>query len=494
MGEKRIDKYLFNPKDLIGEGSYAQVYRGREEKTGVKVAIKVLNKSVINADDYLREGLISEIKVMQKLKSPNIVQLMDVMETNNNYYIIQEYCDSGDLDKLIENYVSQKKTMPEKDAVKFMIDILNGFIQLIKNGIIHRDLKPANILIDKGTFKLADFGFAKCVDNFKKDMLASLVGTPLYMSPQILDNKKYTSKTDIWSIAFIFYEALFGKTPWTARSPQELLKNIRNQPLQFKGPQISKEAQEFLTGCLQTEEKDRLSWDDIYRHPLFKGHFTDFIKNVSILEDKATYLINDIRQMIIKEQLDIGELFAELDMTKDKALNVNELGKFLTRVDKNLTREEIEYIFNKFDDDGNNLIEFNEFKKWLEENDCRMTASEVSRTKKKVSILLKPQQDIQAGSLDDRARIVIEKLKTSIVKYNINLLDLFNKYDKSANHELDVLELGKLLKRIDSSVTDEECKSIFSFFDHNKDGSVSFNEFEFVLKECLVKQKLKQQQ
>jgi calcium-dependent protein kinase len=59
---------------------------------------------------------------------------------------------------------------------------------------------------------LADFGFAKCVDNFKKDMLASLVGTPLYMSPQILDNKKYTSKTDIWSIAFIFYESLFGKS------------------------------------------------------------------------------------------------------------------------------------------------------------------------------------------------------------------------------------------------------------------------------------------
>ena len=77
------------------------------------------------------------------------------------------------------------------------------------------------------------------------------------------------------------------------------------------------------------EEKDRYSWEDIYRHPLFKGHFTDFIKNVSILEDKATYLINDIRQMIIKEQIDIGELFAELDMTKDKALNVNELGKFL---------------------------------------------------------------------------------------------------------------------------------------------------------------------
>ena len=59
---------------------------------------------------------------------------------------------------------------------------------------------------------MADFGFAKCVDNFKKDMLSSLVGTPLYMSPQILDNKKYTSKTDIWSIGFIFYETLCGKS------------------------------------------------------------------------------------------------------------------------------------------------------------------------------------------------------------------------------------------------------------------------------------------
>jgi len=59
-------------------------------------------------------------------------------------------------------------------------------------------------------------------------------------------------------------------------------------------------------------------------------------------------------------------------MSKDKALDVNELGKFLTRVDKNLTREEIEYIFNKFDDDGNNLIEFTEFKKWLEENDVNL--------------------------------------------------------------------------------------------------------------------------
>lgn len=85
-----------------------------------------------------------------------------------------------------------------------------------------------------------------------------------------MDNKKYSSKTDIWSIGFIYYETLTGKTPWTARSPPELLKNIRTQPLKFPA-NVPKDVQDVLTGCLQFDEDKRMSWDEIYRHPLFKG-------------------------------------------------------------------------------------------------------------------------------------------------------------------------------------------------------------------------------
>lgn len=73
--------------------------------------------------------------------------------------------------------------MPEEEAKEVLINLLSGFTELLKHGIIHRDLKPENILASKGMYKLADFGFAKTVDNFKKQMLESLVGTPLYMSP-----------------------------------------------------------------------------------------------------------------------------------------------------------------------------------------------------------------------------------------------------------------------------------------------------------------------
>jgi len=94
-----------------------------------------------------------------------------------------------------------------------------GFSQLIDKGIIHRDLKPANILVNsKGEFKLADFGFAKYVDHFDSKLLHSIVGTPLYMAPQILKKSKYTTKCDIWSIGFIYYELVTSKPPWTGNS------------------------------------------------------------------------------------------------------------------------------------------------------------------------------------------------------------------------------------------------------------------------------------
>lgn len=102
---------------------------------------------------------------MKKLKSEFVVDLIDVLETSNNYYIIQEYCDGGDLRSVLK----KRKCLPESEAVGVLKDLLTGFMELLNNGIIHRDLKPENILIkDKIKHKLADFGFAKTVDNFQK--------------------------------------------------------------------------------------------------------------------------------------------------------------------------------------------------------------------------------------------------------------------------------------------------------------------------------------
>lgn len=94
-----------------------------------------------------------------------------------------------------------------------LIQILNGFGELVKNGIIHRDLKPENILIKDTSLKIADFGFAKNLEN-GSSILKTLVGTPAYMAPQILKEERYTYKCDIWSIGVLTYELVVGKVPW----------------------------------------------------------------------------------------------------------------------------------------------------------------------------------------------------------------------------------------------------------------------------------------
>ena len=90
--------------------------------------------------------------------------------------------------------------MPEEKAKIILKDIVIGFKELVNLKIIHRDLKPENIMIHDKVFKLGDFGFSKHVSNYKSQMLTSLVGTPLYMSPQILKQDHYTTKCDIWSL------------------------------------------------------------------------------------------------------------------------------------------------------------------------------------------------------------------------------------------------------------------------------------------------------
>ena len=129
-------------------------------------------------------------------------------------------------------------------------------------------MKKANLL------KLGDFGFAKQMEN-KSQMVATMVGTPLYMSIEILRGDNYTSKCDIWALGFIFFELLHGETPWTANNEVQLVRNIEKMPLVIKRKDLSAETQDFLRRCLQVHEKDRISWDEIFVHPIFQGYFAN---------------------------------------------------------------------------------------------------------------------------------------------------------------------------------------------------------------------------
>ena len=464
---KKIEHYEWNTKAHLGSGSYGKVYFGKDTKNDKHVAIKVIEMSTLE-DKYLMESLNNEVSLMKNLKHTNVVQLLDLLFTKNNVYIIQEFCNGGDL----RNYMSKKKgVITEIEASKILLDIINGFSELHKSGIIHRDLKPENILLNDDVFKLGDFGFAKHVDNYQSQLLTSLVGTPLYMSPQILKTEKYTTKSDVWSLGLIYYEMLFGKTPWPAKSQYQLITNIYKMPLKFPyNINLSERSEKFLKGCLQLEEKDRFSWNDVFNSEIFTelsgspkhqqpAKQVSLQHNNSQMDNRARILIQKLQGVIVKNKVNIEKLFTTLDQNKSKSIYLSEFKSLIKCLDKNVTEDEIEHIFNIFDDDGNKELSFDEFRKQLIETDYS-----------NYTLYKDP-------FLEERAERILANLRELIRKGNYKVESLFEIFDKQKKNALNFEEFESMLVYVDKEITSKEIEYVFRKFDEDNNNSIEFEEF-----------------
>lgn len=177
--------------------------KGYDRTTNIDVAVKVIKRE--NLKGKFVELLENEIKVLKGCNNSNIIRLYDLKKTPNNFYLVLEYCNEGDL----AAYVKRKKQLTEDEAVEFLVQILHGFRTLVKNKILHRDFKLANILLHDGQIKIADFGFAKLLT--EEEFAKTVLGSPLNMAPEVIKGKEYNSKADIYSIGVCFYEMLYGK-------------------------------------------------------------------------------------------------------------------------------------------------------------------------------------------------------------------------------------------------------------------------------------------
>ena len=125
--------------------------------------------------------------------------------------------------------------MPEPNVKKIFLQIKKALQVLRANKIVHRDLKLANILLTEDfTIKVADFGFAKLLED--NSLTSSVVGTPLTMAPEVLDNKDYDEKCDIWSLGIILFQMIYGKTPFVDSEHMTLSKlkeNIKSRNVTF---------------------------------------------------------------------------------------------------------------------------------------------------------------------------------------------------------------------------------------------------------------------
>uniref|UniRef100_A0A667Z7X2 non-specific serine/threonine protein kinase n=1 Tax=Myripristis murdjan TaxID=586833 RepID=A0A667Z7X2_9TELE len=208
---KRVGNYLIGRK--LGEGSFAKVREGLHALTGEKVAVKVIDKRKAKKDSYVTKNLRREGHIQQMIRHPNITQLLDILETENSYYLVMELCPGGNL----MNRIYDKKRLDERETQKYVRQLVMAVEHLHRAGVVHRDLKIENLLLDEqDNIKLIDFGLSNCAGILGySDPFSTQCGSPAYAAPELLSRKKYGPKVDVWSIGVNMYAMLTGTLPFT---------------------------------------------------------------------------------------------------------------------------------------------------------------------------------------------------------------------------------------------------------------------------------------
>ena len=249
--------------EVVGEGSFGKVWKARKVGALQTVAIKLIPKAGKKEKDL--KGLRQEIDILRTLRHANIIQMLDAFETGSDFCVVTEFA-QGELFEIVESDTNLSEEVVQTIA-KQLVDALH---YLHSNRIIHRDMKPQNILLAAdGTVKLCDFGFARAMSH-NTFVLTSIKGTPLYMAPELVQERPYTHAVDVWSLGVILYELFVGKPPFYTSSIYSLIKKIVNDPPVYPS-NMSGSFKSFLRGVLEKDPKKRLDWPELLNHPFIRG-------------------------------------------------------------------------------------------------------------------------------------------------------------------------------------------------------------------------------
>ena len=211
-----LEELDFEEKTL-GKGSYGMVQLAVHRPSGVKVAVKKLDKRMIKTPK-MKETLRREIQIHKKLKHVNIVRMYADLEDDQFIYLVMEYVTKSNLFVLIK----KEGSFTEETAFYFFIQTVAGIYFLHKNGFIHRDLKPENLLVNEdNVLKICDFGWT-CeseIDenddgNTYEGQRNTFCGTLEYMAPEMINHRQHNHQLDVWALGILLYELVHGNAPF----------------------------------------------------------------------------------------------------------------------------------------------------------------------------------------------------------------------------------------------------------------------------------------
>ena len=272
----------------LGCGSFGRVFLARHIKTKFLYAIKAIdkqNKTNQNEKPYFRR----ELEVMYKIHHPNVVKLFGHFEDNKYCYFIMEYLSKGNVYHLLN--ADKKKFLSSKVVASIMKDVISAiyFLHNMNPPIIHRDIKPENVLLNEGMIaKLTDFGWSNYIQEDKERK--TVCGTPIYLAPEIIKEQGHDERVDIWCIGVLLFELTTGHVPFQGNNIETLKSNILHLKIAWP-KEINPDAKDLISKILKLEPNQRLSLEDMLKHPFFLKFCPDAPKCLILPDPNVSYKI-----------------------------------------------------------------------------------------------------------------------------------------------------------------------------------------------------------
>ncbi len=221
----------FEIEKELGRGAMGQVYLATDPILDRKVALKTVTPSLLTSEETLKR-FQREARAAARLQHPNIVTIFEVGEVEHTHYIAMEFVEGIELGEAMSPV--DRFTIEQK--VRMVVDICRGLDFAHRMGVIHRDVKPANIRLTRdGTVKILDFGIARFRGADATDpnltQAGMVLGTPSYLSPELVQGAKVDHHADMWAVGVILYEMITGRRPFEAPTIASLIHRIVNEPL-----------------------------------------------------------------------------------------------------------------------------------------------------------------------------------------------------------------------------------------------------------------------